>query len=80
MNVQSPLWRRALRRSRRWWSGQTRSRRIPLMAGGFGLLGAIACCCLALPAALTWLDEGHKRRKEAKAAARRAETKPAAGE
>ena len=22
------------------------------MAGGFGLLGAIACCCLALPAAL----------------------------
>ncbi len=53
MNVQSPLWRRALRRSRRWWAGQTRSRRIPLMAGGFGLLGAIACCCLALPAALS---------------------------
>lgn len=53
MKMQSPLWRRVWRRSRRWWSGQTRSRRIPLMAGGFGLLGAIACCCLALPAALS---------------------------
>ena len=52
MNVQSQLWRRAWRRSRRWWSGQTRSRRIPLMAGGIGLLGAVTCCCLTLTSAV----------------------------
>ncbi len=58
MNVQSPLWRRAWRRSRRWWSGQTRSRRIPLMAGGIGLLGAVTCCCLTLTSALLSPNRG----------------------
>lgn len=60
MKMQRPLWRTALRRSRRWWSGQTRSRRIPLMAGGFGLLGAVACC-LALPVALSMNGGGADR-------------------
>ena len=51
--------------------------------GVAAVLGEATClvaAVLALPAALTWLDQAHKRRKEAQAAARRAETKPAAGE
>ena len=50
--LSSSTWRTALRRVRRWWSGQTRARQIPLAAGGASLLCAVSCCCLLIPAAL----------------------------
>lgn len=53
MHTGTRSWRTLLRRGRRWWSGQTRSRQLPLIAVGSALLFALACCCLSLPAALS---------------------------
>ena len=52
MTARRWTWRHLLRRGRRWWAGQSRARRIPMLAGGGGLLCALACCALLLPAAL----------------------------